>query len=359
VVDALTRCRPPRGLVAAWLVAAGLGPMVGGPAVGEDDRVVEEPTAAQAQAEQQHLIDLGANFDANLFEQQGNGWVLRGGNGIQVQGRMRMIVNGRVMLGGGPVVVADDRPAESPTHARARAVAEQRLERIDGACELTDRQRLQLRLAVESDIRRFAAAIDAMRAKYAGIQVNLNDQDGQKQWHQFQQDVEQCRRLLRGLFEGDSLFARSLPTTLDAVQLGGIETETRERRAFRWRAMVSATLVRLDDMLGLTQAQHDVVERALIARQPSLRIDALGPEQDNNHLQQNLVYFVLSGCDPQPLRAAVSERQWRSLALLMNQGKSMRSWIEQQGILDTPPPDAAAPRRRGTGRETPSPVAPE
>ena len=63
------------------------------------------------------------------------------------------------------------------------------------------------------------------------VQVNLNDQEGQKTWHQFQQDVEQCRRLLRGLFEGDSLFARSLVTTLDAAQLAGIETETRERRA--------------------------------------------------------------------------------------------------------------------------------
>jgi hypothetical protein len=68
---------------------------------------------------------------------------------------------------------------------------------------------------------------------------------------------------------------------------------------------------------------------------------------------------VLSGSDPEPLRAAVSERQWRSLALLMNQGKSMRSWIEQQGILDEPPPAAAAPQRRMNGRRPKAPVAPE
>ncbi len=357
-MDALNVDRRPRRLGALGLAAIALAAVAAARAAAEDDRVVEEPSVAQAQADQQHLIDLGANFDANLFEQQGNGWVLRGGNGIQVMGRVRMIVNGRVVLGGGNAAGADDRPPESPTHARARAVAAQRLERIDAACELTDRQQLQLRLAVESDIRRFAAAIDAMRAKYAGVQVNLNDQEGQKKWHQFQQDVEQCRRLLRGLFEGDSLFARSLPTTLDAAQLADIETETRERRAFRWRAMVSATLVRLDDMLGLTQAQHDVVERALLARPPALRVDALAPEQDNTHLHQNLVYLVLSGSDPEPLRAAVSERQWRSLALLMNQGKSMRSWIEQQGILDASPPDAAAPKRR-SGRLARPPVRPE
>ena len=354
-MDALTRGRRPR-LAAAGVLIIGLGVIAAGRAAAEDDRVVEEPAAAVAPAEQQHLIDLGANFDANLFEQQGNGWVLRGGLGNQVQGRVRMIVNGRVVLGGGNVAGAGDRPAESPTHARARAVAEKRLERIDAACELTEQQRRRLRLAVESDIRRFASTIDAMRAKYAGVQVNLNDQEGQKRWHQFQQDVEQCRRLLRTLFDGDSLFARTLTTTLAANQLADIEEETRERRAFRWRAMVAATLVRMDDMLGLSQDQHDAVEKALLGRQPALRVDALTPEQDNAHLHQNLVYLVLSGCDPEPLRATVSDRQWRSLSLLMNQGKSMRSWIEQQGILDGDPPDAASPvqRNRGRGREVPA-----
>jgi len=105
-VDALTVGRRRWG--AAWRAAVGLAVCAAGPALAEDDRVVEEPSAAQAQADQQHLIDLGANFDANLFEQQGNGWVLRGGNGIQVQGRVRMIVNGRVVLGGGNAAGADD-----------------------------------------------------------------------------------------------------------------------------------------------------------------------------------------------------------------------------------------------------------
>jgi len=354
-VDELSRLHAARRGGWACLLALAIAP----PSVAEDDRVVEEPVAAQAQAEQQHLIDLGANFDANLFEQQGNGWVLRGGanNQVQLQGRVRMIVNGRVVLGGVNVAGEGDRPAESPTHARARAVAEKRLERIDAACELTEHQRRRLRLAVESDIRRFASEIDAMRVKYAGVQVNLNDQEGQKRWHQFQQDVEQCRRLLRSLFDGDSLFARALSTTLAAHQLADIEEEARERRSFRWRAMVAATLVRMDDMLGLTQEQHDVVEKALLARQPALRVDALTPEQDNAHLHQNLVYLVLSGCDHEPLRTKLSERQWRSLSLLMNQGKSMRSWIEQQGILDGPPPDGPQPGpRRGTRRV---PVLPE
>jgi len=314
---------------------------VAAPSRGEDDRVVEAAAGVDAPAEEQHLIDLGSNFDANLFEQQGNGWVLRGDNGgFQIEAQARLIINGRRILNGRqPVIPGDEeRPPESPTFARARAIAEKRLARIDDACSLTDAQRRTLRLAIESDIRRFAAEVDEIRGAYAGVRVNLNDQEGQKKWHQFQQDVQQCRQRLRGLFDAGSLFSKVLPSTLDQRQLAGIEMELRERRSFRWRAMVVSAVLKLDDMLGLTQQQHDVIEAVLLAAEPALRIDEVANGQENSHLQQHLVYLVLAGADTAAVKAATSERQWRTLALLMNQGKSMRSWIEQQGILELPSP---------------------
>ena len=314
-------------------VAVWLGGGVATVCPAADDRVVEAatPDAQQADANQ-HFIDLGANFDANLFEQQGNGWVLRGGNGLQVQGRL--VINGRVVAGGG---VRDVPPAESPTFARARALAEKRLGRIDDAVGLTPEQRQRLRMAIESDIRRFAAEVDDVRGRFAGQRVNLNDQEGQKTWHRFQQDVQQCRQRLRGLFDGGSLFAKVLPATLDPGQLAAIEAEARARRSFRWRAMVATTLVKMDEALGLDERQYELVERTLLDREPALRVDELTPDQDNAHLQQNLVYMVLASADQAALKQAVSEVQWRTLALLMNQGKAMRSWIEQQGVLEGAP----------------------
>ena len=319
-----------------WMGLAVLCMLSRGPTWAEDDRVVEEPPAPQAQADQQHLIDLGANFDANLFEQGGNGWVLRGGNAnVVVAPQGQLILNGRRMvLPGGPAA-AEEQPPESPSFARARSLGEKRLERIAASSDLTDAQQRKLRLAMESDIRRFAATVDATRARYAGVRVNLNDPEGQKKWHQFQQDVQECRQLLRRLFDSGSLFAAALPSTLDAAQVARIDAELRARRSFRWRTMVVSTLAKMDDMLGLSQSQHDLLAQALLANEPPLRIDELSPEQENAHLQLNLVYMVLSGVDATPLQKATSERQWRTLALLMNQGKSMRSWIEQQGILET------------------------
>ena len=80
--------------------------LVGMPVWAEDDRVVEEPPAPQAQGEQQHLIDLGTNFDANLFEQQGNGWVLRGNANI-VMPQEQLILNGRRMILPGGIAVTE------------------------------------------------------------------------------------------------------------------------------------------------------------------------------------------------------------------------------------------------------------
>ncbi|RLS80104.1 MAG: hypothetical protein DWI03_00290 [Planctomycetota bacterium] len=290
----------------------------------DDDRVVEEAGAGPAAAQEPHFIELGANFDANLFEQSGNGWVLRGGG-------VRLGRNGVVLPNGAGGVQS----SESSALRQARALGEKRLARLDEACRLSETQRQALHLAIESDIRRFVDDVDAVRSRYDGLRINMNDQAGQKQWHQFQQDVQRCRNQLRGLFDEQSLFGRVLAGTLDEQQLAGVVKESRARRSFRWRAMVAATLVKMDDALGLSQRQHESIERTLLAREPALRTDDPAAERDDAHLQMNLVYMVLSEADAGPIKTELSERQWRTLALFMNQGKAMRSWIEQQGVLES------------------------
>ena len=293
----------------------------------DDDRVVEEAGAGPAAVQEPHFVELGANFDANLFEQAGNGWVLRGINGPRVR------QNGVV---GVVVPTSDGAPAaESSALRQARALGEKRLARLDEACRLSEAQRQALRLAIESDIRRFVDDVDSVRSRYDGLRINMNEQAGQKQWHQFQQDVQRCRNQLRGLFDEQSLFGRVLAGTLDEQQLAGVVKESQARRSFRWRAMVAGTLVKMDDALGLSQRQHESIERALLAREPALRTDDPAAERDDAHLQMNLVYMVLSETDTGPIKKELSDRQWRALAMFMNQGKAMRSWIEQQGVLES------------------------
>jgi hypothetical protein len=284
-----------------------------------DDEVAPEPQAGVVNVQQPHQVDLGANFDANLFEQHGNGWVLRSG----------------VVLGRRPgrLPVDDD----SGTAARGRSLGEKRLERIETACGLTSEQRRRLRLAIESDVRWFVTEIDEVRRRYAGLEVNMNEPAGQKQWHAFQQDVQRCRDAMRRLFEEGSLFATVLQTTLDDDQQRCLAAETAARRSFHWRSMVLEALVRLGDQLGLSERQHAVLEAELLAHEPPLRTDEVALARDDQNLRRNLVYLVLSQLDQKRIREAVTERQWPTLAVYRNQGQAMRSWIEQQGVLEAKP----------------------
>lgn len=310
------------GVFRASIIVAVLLPVAAAGLRAEDERVADGPEVAANPQQQGNLVDLGMNFDSNVFAPHG-GISLRAGVIVARGGAVRISPTGI------------DQVAELSTLARARERADKRLDRIDRLCGLTDSQRLTLRLAMESDIRRLVERIDAERSKYVGVIINMADPQGQKTWQRFQQDMHQCRRLILGLFDTGSLFASVLASTLDAEQGARFVAETRARRAFRWRGITSSVLTKLDDMLGLSQEQHAALERQLLAHEPSLRIDG-GPQQRNAHAEQMLVYLVLSRVDQKLLESAVSPRQWRSLAMLVNQGKAMQSWLEQQNLLETP-----------------------
>ena len=47
-----------------------------------------------------------------------------------------------------------------------------------------------------------------------------------------------------------------------------------------------------------------------------------------------LVFMVLADADHKALKAIVGDDRWKSMLALLNQGRSMRSWIEGQGLLD-------------------------
>ena len=289
---------------------------------GEDDRAVDDvpPPLRQMQQQGENRIDLGANFDANVFQQHGGGFSVSAG-------RRRPSRDG----GGG-----ESQPAESPTLAFVRKATADRLAEVEAVCGLSDDQRRKLRLALESDGRRFAEEIEAERRKYQGLQVNFNDQEGQRKWQQFQQDVQRCRERLQQLFDGDSLFAKVLPTTLDAEQAGRLAAETDARRSHRWKAMVRLSMLKCDDVLGLDERQHEAIEKLLLDRQPRLRDERRDDGRNHNtrETQQTLVWLVLSEIDPQRLQAVLSDRQWQVVVKWANQGKSMRSFIEAQGILE-------------------------
>jgi len=305
---AIRRRRWARGILLAAAV------MRSGWVAAVDDDVVIDAGPAEPGQRQPHQIDLGGNFDANLFDQRGNGWVLRSGQQATEAGLR----------------------SPSPALERARELGRKRIDRMAASCTLTDEQRSRLALAVESDARRFAQAVDAVRGPYLGRSVDMNDQAGQKAWHAFQQDVARCREQLRDVFDEGSLFAAATASVLDERQRACLAAEDSARRSFHWRAMVLESMSKLDESLGLDQRQYDALVRELLAHEPPLRKDPQALGRADSNMRRHLVLMVMAELDSKPLRAAVSERQWRVLSLQMNQGRALRSAIEAQGLLERP-----------------------
>ena len=310
-----------RGLAAAtavgWLMAC--SPVVRG----EDDRAGDEVLAV-GQQQQENWIDLGANFDTNVFQHQGGGFVLQEGRRRGPQPR--------------PATPAPESPSggapKSAALPRVRKLGERRLARIEAVCGLSEAQRRKLVFAMESDIRRLADEIDVERRKYQGPEVNLADQSGQRTWQQFQQDVQRCRNRLLSIFDTDSLLTKVLATTLDAGQQARLAAETDARRTALWKSLVSMGLLKFDDIMGLDQKQHAELERLLLEKQPPLRIEGFANGQNQQHFEQMLVWMALAEIDSQRLRAGLSERQAALIAQFAAQGKAMRSHVEAQGFLE-------------------------
>jgi hypothetical protein len=284
---------------------------------GDDDRIEDAVAAGNVRPEGQ-VIDLAANFDANLFE-QANGLVIRGG--------------GMRLRRPSPTGIAEA-PEESPALARLRRQAQEHLERVDRTCGLSADQRTRLELALESDARRIAAEIDATRARYAGGTVNFQVPEGQRKWQNFQQDIQRCRTQLQQAFGKDSLFIDLLGEMLDERQQASLDKETRSRRSFRWRAMVAPVLLKMDETIGLDARQHALIERLLVAAEPRLVLDT-GAGRHNAHAEQMLVYHQLSKVDEKLIRERLSERQWQAVSMMKNQGKAMKSWLDQQGLIES------------------------
>lgn len=304
----------PMRIMSAVIVSAACAAAVGR---ADDDRVDDDPAAAVVRQEG-NAIDLEANFDANVFGQNG-GLVIQGG-GIRL--RNRVSPTGAVEEGQEPAAVV-----------RLRRLGQEKLDRVDRLCKLSEAQRTRLELAVESDTRQLAQEIDATRSRYAGVVANFAQPEGQKKWQEFQHDMQRCRVLMQNAFDSGSLFTAALAESLDDSQRSVLVQETRARRSFLWRSMVKPVLAKMDETLGLTGPQHGAIEAALLATEPRLKLDP-SPGRQNTHAQQMLVYLQLSQADSKAIRSQLSDRQWQALSMLMNQGKAMKSWLDQQGLVE-------------------------
>lgn len=166
-----------------------------------------------------------------------------------------------------------------------RRQAEARITAVDRIVGLSEKQRKKLRFALESDLRRLTDSIAEARGKYVGRTFTMVrgglDEASRKTMQEAQEDAGRCRELIRQACTAESLLSKAIPGTLDDAQAKLYARVMDGRQLCRWKATVGIGLAQLDDVVGFTQHQHDVVTAALLASPPPNEEDgaAGGPRQ--------------------------------------------------------------------------------
>lgn len=224
-------------------------------------------------------------------------------------------------------------PNASAARVRLESLLDLKIAAVRAACPIRESQQIKLRLAGRGDVKRF---FDRVEEKRALFQFVKNDRE--KFQHFYQEVVPLQTEVNRGLFRDESLFHKTLQSTLNESQRAAYEMAERERREFRWRAKVEATAAMWAQALGLTADRRQKLTNAVFdnARIPTV-------------LGQFDYYFVtykLSQLPRETLRPLFGDGPWKAFDQQLKQSQGLRDFLKQQGYdvedLGDPKPNAKA-----------------
>lgn len=307
-----------------------------------DDLVVETPPAAEPTEAVRFLpadghalagpltnrlaeFDLGAVFDQHVFRRPGGPRQVR-------------------VIADRTVVETEPQTPSGGTLGRLahlRLPGERRIATLDRVCRLTDQQRELFRLAMESDLRRLAGDIDAVRRSYAGQRLTAQEMD-RELLERARDDAEACRRQIDRFGRAGTLLGSVSDGLLDARQQAALAAWVSGRRACRWEAMVRTVLAQFEDnVLGLSEAQHRALLEPLLADVPPLVVLDDAPPWSGGarsaDFQGMLVASRLQRLDQASLRERFDPRQWGALGQLIAQhgeAAAVEALLVEQGILE-------------------------
>jgi len=252
-------------LVPAWCAAAP-----------DDVEQVKLPEAAN----RQFFMDDN-NFEVNVFQPSGNAKQAR----TQIETKLRL-----------------------------------QLDELTRVCELTDAQKVKLRLAASSDVKKLFDEYDVIRKKFHD---SKHDQDA---WNEAWQEVQPMQqKMTAGLFGDGSFFSKSIRKTLSEEQLAKFEDVNRERRRYRYRAAIESAMVSLENSVALLHSQHEAIV--------TLLLDETKPPTAFGQYDQQVILYQLSRLPESKLKPILNERQWKTVQNQINQNRGMEQFLIQQGFL--------------------------
>ena len=269
-------------------------PVPGGPSLrGEDDTVVDAATQrAQEQGQQQQQVVLDQQMSGMFFPVEGNAE------------KSRQQCLDRLLL---------------------------QVSALDEICGLKAEQGRKCEAAAKLDVARAMDEIEAVRQRYSGRTVDLQNPAGQAEWQRFHQDAQAVQAKLQDAGGETSLLRKVIAGILDEEQRSDWRRESDLRAQYQWRSVVDAGMVQLDVALGLTSEQHEAI-LGLLMEKP-LRINQAKIWMHGNHFSPFVCRYGLAQLDQAKLKDIVNERQWKMLGQFIEQGKGMKEHLKQQKII--------------------------
>lgn len=200
---------------------------------------------------------------------------------------------------------------------------------VDAVCGLTESQRRKGEAAVALAVAETVADIEAMRRRYQGRILDMQQPEAQAEWQRFHEEIIELQSKFQSGGGAGELLSGVIVTMLDDEQRLVWQREMEAREQACWRRVIDEGLASLDLQLGLTTAQREAIA-ALLDEKP-LRFDENVGRRDFGHpgFGALVCRYALSLLDGQRLRAIVNDRQWAVLSQVMTQGKDMAPHLKQ------------------------------
>lgn len=258
----------------------------------EDDTVVDASKQADGQGAQRQQIELTQQMNGMFFAPSGNG-------------------------------------EKAVQQCLARLLLE--VSALDEVCRLSERQRIACETAARLDVARAMDDIEAVRRRYDGRTIDLQDPVGQQEWQRFLRETQSVQSKLQEAGGETSLVTKVIAGVLDDTQRSAWRHESEQRKRYQWQSVVDAGMAQVDIALGLSSEQHEAM-RELLMEKP-LRINPVRLRMHGNHFAPFVCRYALSLVDQKRLEGLINERQRKTLQQFIAQGKGMAAHLEQQQII--------------------------
>jgi hypothetical protein len=180
------------------------------------------------------------------------------------------------------------------------------IEYLDRTSKLTPEQKEKLKLMGRGDIQHFFDRYHPLKEKLRAMHIKQNEPDFQQKWQKMWQEISPVQMTLQaGLFKKDSLFEKSLISTLTAAQLEQRAAVDKERREFRKRAKIALAVTMFEQSLPLREEQR----RRLIA----LLDSEMQPVQWQNGIESVNVLGMLVSIPEAKVKPLFDDAQWKAV----------------------------------------------